>query len=50
MMKSLIVRMATIFVIEAEDTAREGKEFAKGTEDGRMNLAQRWYAEGRYDE
>ena len=34
MMRSLIVRMATIFVIEAEDTAREGKEFAKGTEDG----------------
>ena len=50
MMRSLIVRMATVFVIEAEDTAREGKEFAKGTEDGRMNLAQRWYAEGCYDE
>ena len=30
MMRSLIVRMATIFVIEAEDGTGEGKEFAMG--------------------
>ena len=50
MMRSLIVRMATIFVIEAEDGATEGEEFAEGTEDGRVNLTQRWDAEGCYNE
>ena len=34
MMRSLIVCMATVFVIEAEDGTGEGKEFAKSTEDG----------------
>ena len=38
-----------VLVVYAYQTPAEGEYFAKGDEDGVMNLAQWWAAEARYE-
>ena len=38
-----------VLVVDADEGAAEGEYFAKGDEDGVMDLAQWWAAEARYE-